>query len=145
MVSKRSFNRKAWFSHVFTTAGLRQSNLLSSTLGMACLGIKMIQTEYRLVSIGVSVDPAYIPSKNANMHDRCDRHPKMHTKREPYLKLMASVHLNMDCGVSVLGGPFRLCRFREPGQSSRQLLTTLFIHLFRRLLTCQIRFQPPSQ
>ena len=26
-------------------------------------------------------------------------------KVKPYLKLMASVHLNMDCGVSVLGGP----------------------------------------
>ena len=56
---------------------------------------------------------------------------KAHTKKKvkPYLKLMASVHLNMDYGVSVLGGPlqYRLCRFRELLQSSRQLLATLFI------------------
>ena len=59
IVSKSSFNSKEWFSHVFTTAGLRHINLFSSALGMVCLGIKMIQTEYRLVSVG----PACIPSK----------------------------------------------------------------------------------
>ena len=52
------------------------------------------------------------------MHERCERHPKRKKERKkekkekkerkkvkPYLKLMASVHLNMDYGVSVLGGP----------------------------------------
>ena len=55
---------KKWLSHVFTTAGLAQLNLFSSTLGMMVWpGIKMIQTEYRLVSVGVSVGAAYFPSK----------------------------------------------------------------------------------
>ena len=53
---------KEWLSHVFTTAGLGQLNLFSSTPGMVCPGIKMIQTEYRLVSVGVSICPAYFPS-----------------------------------------------------------------------------------
>ena len=55
----------------------------------------MIQTEYRLVSVGVSVGPAYLPMFLQ----------KQRKKVKPYLKLMASVHLNMDYGVSVLGGP----------------------------------------
>ena len=86
---------KEWLSYVFTTGGLGQLNLLSSTLGMVWLGIKMIQTEYRLVSVGVSVGPAYLPMFLQ----------KQRKKVKPYLKLMASVHLNMDYGVSVLGGP----------------------------------------
>ena len=55
-------------------------------------GIIMIQTEYRLVSVGVSAGPACFPSKTCNawINDQ---------------KLMASVHLNMDYMVSVLGGP----------------------------------------
>ena len=52
----------------------------------------MIQTEYRLVSVRVSMGPAYFPSKTEN-------------KVKPYLKLMPSVHLNMDFGVSVCNGP----------------------------------------
>ena len=71
----------------------------------------MIQTEYRLVSVGVSVSvgPAYFPSKTCeskvqSMHEGCERHTKK-KKVKPYLKLMASVHLNMDYGVSVLGSP----------------------------------------
>ena len=52
----------------------------------------MIQTEYRFASVGLSVRPAYILQKQRK-------------KVKPYLKLMASVHLNMDFGVSVLGGP----------------------------------------
>ena len=63
LVCKSSFNMKELLSHVFTTAGLDQLNLFSSTLGMVWPGIKMIQTEYRLVSVGVSVGPAYFPSK----------------------------------------------------------------------------------
>ena len=69
----------------------------------------MIQTEYRLVSVG----PAYFPSKTCkNKVQACmsgvKGTPKGTQKRKkvkPYLKLMASVHLNMDYGVSVLGGP----------------------------------------
>ena len=57
----------------------------------------MIQTEYRLVSVGVSVGPAYFPKTK---------------KVKPYLKLMASVHLNMDYEVSVLrGSPIGYARF----------------------------------
>ena len=52
----------------------------------------MMQTEYRLVSVGVSVGPAYFPSKTEN-------------KVKPYRKLMASAHLNMDFGVSACNGP----------------------------------------
>lgn len=123
------------FSHVFTKAGLRQSNLLSSTLGMVCLGIKLIQTEYRLVSIGVSVDLTEKPSKHAkNKVQLCMKGvtgaPKGTQKESPiwsWWPLFIWTYLNIDCGVSVLGGPFGLCRFREPDQSSRQLLTTLFI------------------
>ena len=52
----------------------------------------MIQTEYRLESVGVSVGlPIFLQ--------------KQRKKVKPYLKLMASVRLNMDFGVSVLGGP----------------------------------------
>ena len=43
----------------------------------------MIQTEYRLVSVGVSVSvrPAYFPSKTCeskvqSMHEGCERHTK---------------------------------------------------------------------
>ncbi len=43
LVSKSSFNRKEWSSHVFTTAGLGQLNFFSSTMGMVCPGIKIIQ------------------------------------------------------------------------------------------------------
>ena len=50
----------------------------------------MIQTEYRLVSVGVSVGPAaYLPMFLQ----------KQRKKVKTYLKLMASVHLNMDYGV----------------------------------------------
>ena len=109
---------------------------LSFHTGMVWPGIKMIQTEYRLVSVGVSVGPAYVPSKTCKRfkHARAVwRHPKRHIKRrkvKPYLKLMASVHLNMDYdglrGIGFGGVPYRLCRFHELLQGSRQLLT-LFI------------------
>ena len=56
---------KEWLSHVFTTAGLGQLNLFSSTLGMVRPGIKMIQTEYRLASVGVSVGPPIFFQKHA--------------------------------------------------------------------------------
>ena len=71
----------------------------------------MIQTEYRLVSVGVSVGPAYyFPSNTCKSKVQACMSgvkgtPKGTQKRKkvnPYLKLMASVHLN---GVSVLGGP----------------------------------------
>ena len=39
------------------------ANTIISTLGIVCSGIKKVPTEYRLVSVGVSVGPAYIPSK----------------------------------------------------------------------------------
>ena len=104
---------KEWLSHVFTTAGLGQLNLFSSTLGMVRPGIKMIQTEYRLASVGVSVGPAYFLSKTCKSKvEACmsgvkgtAKGTQKRKKVKPYLKLMASVHLNMDCGVSVLGGP----------------------------------------
>ena len=44
----------------------------------------------------------------SSIHEQCERHAKGTQKRKkvkPYLKLIASFHLNMDCGVSVLGGP----------------------------------------
>ena len=75
----------------------------------------MIQTEYRLVSVGVSVGPAYFPSKTCESKVQACMSgvkgtPKGTQKRKtvkPYLKLMASVHLNMDYGVSgiSIGGP----------------------------------------
>ena len=83
--------------------------------GMVWPGIKMIQTEYRLVSVGVSVGPAYFLQKHAKARfkhawavwkaPRKKERKKERKKVKPYLKLMASVHLNMDYGVSVLGGP----------------------------------------
>ena len=82
--------------------------------------------------------PAYIPSKNMQKQgSSCmssvkgtPKDTQKGKKVKPYLKLMASAHLNMDYGVSVLVGPLsvKLRRFREPLQLSRQLLTTLFIH-----------------
>ena len=52
----------------------------------------MIQTEYRLVSVGVSVD---VPSKTckkqgSSMHERCERHPKRHTKKKESEALAAT-------------------------------------------------------
>ena len=83
--------------------------------GMVWPGIKMIQTEYRLVSVGVSVGPAYFLQKHAKARfkhawavwkaPQKKERKKERKKVKPYLKLMASVHLNMDYGVSVLGGP----------------------------------------
>ena len=58
---------------------------LSFHTGMVWPGIKMIQTEYRLVSVGVSVGPAYVPSKTCKRfkHERAVwRHPKRHIKKK---------------------------------------------------------------
>ena len=44
----------------------------------------------------------------SSMHQQCERHAKGTQKRKkvkPYLKLIASFHVNMDYGISVLGGP----------------------------------------
>ena len=50
--------------------------------GMVWPRIKMIQTEYRLVSVGVSVGPAYM--QGSSMHERCERHPKRHTQKRKW-------------------------------------------------------------
>ena len=49
----------------------------------------MKQTEYRLVSVGVSVGPAYflqkhakVPKQGSSMHERCERHPKRKKERK---------------------------------------------------------------
>ena len=58
-----------------------------------------------------------MPKQGSSMHEQCERPPKRHTKKkesETYLKLMASVHLNMDYGygVSVLGGPLSVIQIQ---------------------------------
>ena len=47
---------------------------------------------------------------------------------------------NIDMGVSLLGGPYRLWRLSEPLQSSKQLLTILFIHQLCWLLIDSTHF-----
>ena len=83
--------------------------------GMVWPGIKMIQTEYRLVSVGVSVGPAYFLQKHAKARfkhawavwkaPQKKERKKERKKWSPIWNWVASVHLNMDYGVSVLGGP----------------------------------------
>ena len=73
----------------------------------------MMQSECWLVSLGVSVGPANIPSKTCTSKIQSCMSglkgtPKGTQKRKkgkPCLQLMASVHLNMDYGASVLKGP----------------------------------------
>ena len=51
------------------------------------------------------------------MHEQCERHAKGTQKRKkvkPYLKLIASFHLNMEYGVSVLGGPLSVMQVSWP-------------------------------
>ena len=85
-------------------------------------------TVYRLVSVGVSV--------GSSMHERCEGHPKRHTKKKESEAvsetdgLCRSVHPNMELwGIGFGGVPYRLCRFHELLQSSRQLLTTSATHM----------------
>ena len=42
----------------------------------------MIQTEYRLVSVGGSVGPAYFPSKTCKSKVQACMSPKRHTKKK---------------------------------------------------------------
>ena len=58
---------------------------LSFHTGMVWPGIKMMQTECRLVSVGVSARPAYVPSKTCKRfkHARAVwRHPRRHIKKK---------------------------------------------------------------
>ena len=99
---------------------------------MVCRGIKKIDTEYRLVSVGIGwgicgscLDTfKNMQTQGSIMQERCERHPERYTKEkesEAYLKLMAPVHLNVDYGVSVLRGPLSVMQFREPLQLRRLL------------------------
>ena len=92
LVCKNSFNMKKWLSHVFTTAGIGQLNLLSSTLGWSDGGSKWYKLSIGWHRLGYRwVLPIYFKNmrkQGSSMHERCERHP--------YLKLMASVHLSMD-------------------------------------------------
>ena len=134
LVCKSSFNMKEWLSHVFTTAGLGQLNLFSSTLGMVRPGIKMIQTEYRLASVGVSVGPAYFLSKTCKSKvEACmsgvKGTPKGTQKRKwsPIWNWWPLFIWTWIAAYRFWGVPYQLCRCHELHQSSTQLLTTLFI------------------
>ena len=94
IVSKSSFKRLELLSHVFATAGLRQVNLFSSTVGMVCLGIKMIQTEYRLVWVGMG----------CGICGSC---------QYTFKKFTPPVHLNMAYRVSVLRGPLSVMKIKQ--------------------------------
>ena len=91
--------------------GLGQLNLFSSTLGMVCSGIQMIQTEYSVgIGWGICGSCLYtfknMQKKGSSCMSGLKGTPKGTQKRKkgkPYLKLMASAHLNMDYGVPVLG------------------------------------------
>ena len=53
----------------------------------------------------------------SSMHEQCERHAKGTPKRKtvkPYLKLIASFHLNMDYRVSVLGSPLSVMQVSWP-------------------------------
>ena len=130
-----SFWQKEWLSRIFTTAGLGQLNLFSSTLGMMVWpGIKMIQTEYRLVSVGVSVGPAIFLQKHAKARFKhawavWKAPQKAHKKERKWNPIWNWWPLFISTwikGYRFWGVPCRLCRFHELLQSSMQLLTTLF-------------------
>ena len=86
-------------------------------------GIKMIQTEYRLVSVGVSVGPAYVPLKTCKRFKHAWavwRHPKRHIKKKESETLSetdglcSSEHgLWWITGYRFWGVPYRLCRFQS--------------------------------
>ena len=125
--------------------------VLSFHTGMVWPGIKMIQTEYRLVSVGVSVGPAYGSFKNimqkqdSNMHERCEGTPKGTQKERKWnpmwnwWPLFIWTWITMDYGVSVWGVPYRLCRFHKLLQSSRQLL--VFTHVYYTYYTIYIYYK----
>ncbi len=118
------FNRKEWLSHVFTTAGLRQLNLFSSTLGMD--GLPGDQNDTNWISIGIGWGICWV-QKHAKwgsiMHERCERNPKRHTKVKESETLSETDGL---CSTGLRG--IACAGFMSRFRSSRQLLTTLFIH-----------------
>ena len=116
------FNRKEWLSHVFTTAGLRQLNLFSSTLGMD--GLPGDQNDTNWISIGIGWGICWVQKhakRGSIMHERCERNPKRHTKVKESEALsetdgLCSTGLHWITGyrlwwgdhLSVLGGPISL-------------------------------------
>ena len=101
--------------------------------GMVWPGIKMIQTEYRLVSVGVSVGPSYFLQKHAKARFKHAwavwKAPQKAHKKEvkPIWNWWPLFIWIWITGYRFWGVLYRLCRFHELLQSSRQLLATLFI------------------
>ena len=86
LVCKNSFNMKEWLSHVFTTAGLGQLNLFSSTLGWSDRGSKWYKLSIGWYRSGywwvLPISFKNMRKKGSSMHERCERHPKRQTKKK---------------------------------------------------------------
>ena len=74
----------------------------------------MIQTEYRLGSVGVSVGPAYFPSKTKNESEALSETDGLCSSEHGFWMIL---------GYRFVRVPYRLCRFRELPQSSRRNAT----------------------
>ena len=99
IVSKSSFNSKEWFSHVFTTAGLRHINLFSSALG----SLPREQNDTNWVSVGICGSCLYtfknMQTQRSSMNIGVKGSPRG-TPKEKESKTLSETdaicHLNMD-------------------------------------------------